>query len=150
MQVKFEDFKSPESVIHAMRQMGIKEVTTNRQRYNGTKSFQLSFIENTLGGRRSQESCRLVFASYKSGYIRKTSGCYTCYQLNKTYMAKELWWSPWSKEYTWLYRKQRVLVKAETDRLVLLFNYILRNYICNIDGKDWLGRPRFEIPNPQA
>lgn len=150
MQVKIKDFKSPESVIYAMGQMGIREVTNSRQFKNGTKAFQLPFIENTFGGRRSLDSCRITFASYKSGYIRKTSGCYSCYQLNKTYMARELWWSHWAKEYRWLYRKHRVLVRDDTDRLVLLFNYILKNYICNIDGKDWAGRPRFEIPNLQA
>jgi hypothetical protein len=56
-----------------------------------------------------------------------------------------LWWSSWAKEYRWVCCKRRVLVKNETDRLVLLFNYILKNYICNIDEKDFLGRPRFEV-----
>ena len=51
-----------------------KEITTKRQKKNGTRIFQLpikkygQFIE---------------VGSFESGYVRRMNGCYTPYQLNK-------------------------------------------------------------------
>ena len=52
----------------------IKEVTTPRQKANGTKMFQLP------NG--------VQIASYKSGYVRKVSGS-KVYQLNKKYLQNQ-------------------------------------------------------------
>jgi len=69
--------------IDTLNALGCKDVTTNRQKKNGTTMFKLPTGDN--------------IAEFKSGYIRKylmsehviTSHKYnTCYQLNPTYKTK--------------------------------------------------------------
>jgi len=55
----------------------IKEVTTARQRSNGTRSFLMPT------GQR--------IACYKSGYVRKVSPTSRWYQLNKKYLKETRW-----------------------------------------------------------
>lgn len=59
-----------------MKYLGINEVTTPRQRANGTREFVLPFY----AGRQL-----VTIASYKSGYIRTDRNCHTRYQINPTY-----------------------------------------------------------------
>ena len=59
--------------LNVLRAIGAKEVTTNRQKKNGTTAFKLPTGE--------------VVTEHKTGYIRRilTKPRYTCYQLNPTY-----------------------------------------------------------------
>jgi len=127
MWIKHEDYSCEEDVVKAMEAFGISENTTERQSRNGTISFVLPFVE---AYRNRVED--ITFASYKSGYIRKTSGAFTCYQLNKTHQAKRMYWNSYVKRYTYHMGKERVLVHNGTDRLVMLFNYIVKNYYGNL------------------
>ena len=55
--------------------LGIKEITTSRQKKNGTRIFQLPI---------KKYGSKIQVGSFKSGYVRRMNGCYTPYQLNKT------------------------------------------------------------------
>ena len=61
--------------------LGIKDVTTNRQRENGTTVYELpiSQVWQTL------QPKPMRFATYKAGYVRNvTEGLASPYQINKT------------------------------------------------------------------
>ena len=107
-----------------------KEITTKRQKKNGTRIFQLpikkygQFIE---------------VGSFESGYVRRMNGGYTPYQLNKCEPNIEYW-----PEYKWVNEKQiktgkynkfvgkrRVRIDNEVDRLEYLITYCLKNYYIN-------------------
>ena len=67
----------------------IKEVTTQRQAINGTREFEFpvsSLAPKTRYGRVNPNSFpKLRMACFKTGYVRKQNGCYSPYQVNKTY-----------------------------------------------------------------
>jgi hypothetical protein len=74
----------------------IKEVTTQRQAINGTREFlfPVSTYANTneyykkwmkANGIKWKDTPRLRIACFESGYVRKQNGCYSPYQINKTY-----------------------------------------------------------------
>ena len=110
----------------------MKEITTERQKKNGTKIFQLpikkygQFIE---------------VGSFKSGYVRRMNGCYTPYQINKRnyydhYYKDYKWDEDYSEQYfTGKYNKhecvKRVLIPNEIDRLEYLIAFCLKNYYIN-------------------
>ena len=55
--------------------LGWKDVSTKRQRKNGTQIFELPI-----------KCCKDMYVqvgSFRSGYVRRMNGCYTPYQLNK-------------------------------------------------------------------
>ena len=113
---------------YPMDLLGWKEITTEKQKKNGTRIFQLpikkygQFIE---------------VGSFKSGYVRRMNGCYTPYQLNKR--------EKYSKYYKYntdgfenpqtAYYKidhyNRILIPNEEDRLKYLITYCLKNYYIN-------------------
>ena len=114
--------------------LGIKEITTDRQKKNGTRIFQLpikkygQFIE---------------VGSFESGYIRRMNGCYTPYQLNKCepidhyYKAYDSKWvdgeyiQKFNGKYNKYVGKRRILIPNEVDRLEYLIAYCLKNYYIN-------------------
>ena len=55
----------------------IKEITTDRQKQNGTRQFVLPNGDQ--------------LASYKTGYVRRCSSSDRIYQLNKVYKREERW-----------------------------------------------------------
>ena len=59
-----------------MQLLQIEEVTTKRQKNNGTREFELP-IKNQYGGKK------LRVASFESGYVRVQNSGYSNYQLNK-------------------------------------------------------------------
>ena len=107
--------------------LSIKDITTERQKKNGTRIFQLpikkygQFIE---------------VGSFESGYVRRMNGGYTPYQLNKCenidhyYKAYE--WTGEGQEWTGKYNKyvgkRRIVIPLEYDRLEYLITYCLKNY----------------------
>ena len=119
----------------------IKEVTTQKQAINGTREFEFpcSTYNNTnefykkwlkSKGRSLKDTPRLRLACFKSGYVRKQNGCYSPYQLNKTYKQEQ--------RTTFLIdgkletRKYRGIARAKIwsglARLNFMLEYYLRNY----------------------
>ena len=104
--------------------LGIKDITTNRQRKNGTLEWELP-IQKMYS---SATTYAIRYASYKSGYMRNTSPSNTsCWQINKKFLSKQKKWSSYSKEYYEYESNDRILVNSEDDRVVYIANYILRN-----------------------
>ena len=92
--------------------LGIKNVTSKRQRKNGTHVFEIPFET------RSGENIRL--ATYKSGAVRNLNSCYSCYQLNPTKLEK---WQNTSFDH-----KVRIPITSHEERLEFLLKFIVRNY----------------------
>ena len=93
--------------------LGIKNVTSNRQKKNGTYVFEIPF--ETYGGKR------IKLATYKSGAVRNLNSCYSCYQLNPTKL----------KDGEGKYRfkhKIRIPITSHEERLEFLLKFIIRNY----------------------
>jgi len=102
----------------------IEDVTTKRQKKNGTVTLKLpikkygKFIE---------------VASFKSGYVRNNNCGYSNYQLNKRCEGEpEYFETAGFKPGETLYRKfttrSCVLIPNEQDRLQYLIDYCLKNY----------------------
>mgnify|MGYP003110478916 CR=1 FL=1 len=112
----------------------IKDVTTQRQAKNGTREFEFpvsSLAPNTRYGRvNPNQFPKLRMACFKSGYVRKQNGCYSPYQVNKTYNQ--------NKRHTYLTKdglvtteyigKARALIYSQLARLNYMLEYYLRNY----------------------
>jgi hypothetical protein len=96
--------------------LGIQEVTTNRQKSNGTREFELP-IKDSWSGKK------IRVASFKTGYVRNQNSCHSAYQLNKT----KRYQTEWDKERNF-YSIKRILIPNEQDRLEYLISYCLKNY----------------------
>ena len=98
--------------------LGIQDVTTPRQKKNGTVTWKLpikrwgKFIE---------------VASFKSGYVRNNNCGYRNYQLNKCKMSKRYYQYANGKVHEFD-TKERILIPKEQDRLEYLISYCLKNY----------------------
>ena len=95
--------------------LGIQEVTTKRQKANGTREFKLPV--------RDQYGAAIHVASFGSGYVRRTKAGGYCpsWQLNKTKKV------PPTKDYKWP-SVERILIPNEQDRLEYLIAFCLKNY----------------------
>ena len=105
-------------ILNTFKALGVKDVTTNRQKMNGTTMFELPTGDTV--------------AEFKSGYIRKylMSGLpkfkyYTCYQLNPVYQAPYKVVSSEGKLHEWTHNK-RMLIMNRTERLRKLLNYTIK------------------------
>ena len=92
--------------------LGIKNVTSKRQKKNGTHVFEIPF--ETYGGNR------IRLATYKSGPVRNVNSCFSCYQLNPTKLEK-------SEEYNFDH-KVRIPITSHEGRLEFLLKFIIKNY----------------------
>ena len=96
--------------------LGIKDITTERQRKNGTTVYELpiSQVWQTL------EPKPIRFATYTTGYVRNISESNSsCYQINKT------------KQVTYesgMTGKERIMIPHWEDRLMYLAKFIIKNY----------------------
>ena len=93
----------------------IQEVTTDKQKANGTREFKLPV--------RDQYGAAIHVASFASGYVRRTKAGGYCpsWQLNKTKTV------PPTKDYKWPSR-ERILILDEEARLDYLIAFCLKNY----------------------
>jgi len=108
-----------------------KDVSTKRQRKNGTQIFELPI----KGGRGCSN---IKVGTFKSGYVRRMNHCYTPYQLNKckptTEYFKDYKWNEecteqiWTGKYRKYVGKQRIVIPDEVDRLNYLISYCLKNF----------------------
>ena len=91
----------------------IQEVTTDKQKANGTREFKLPV--------RDQYGAAIHVASFASGYVRRTKAGGYCpsWQLNKTKKVKS--------EYGWD-MTERILILNEQERLNYLISFCLKNY----------------------
>jgi len=97
--------------------LGIQEVTTKRQKANGTREFKLP-INDPYGD-------AIHVASYSTGYVRRTRTTgRSDWQLNKT---KKNFEKEWSNGYKY-YSTERILIPDEQDRLEYLIAFCLKNY----------------------
>ena len=128
----------------------IKEITTDRQKKNGTRVFKLPM---KAYWRYAGYSEPVILATYKSGYVRRlltNSGVYGgagMYQLNKRYEGepeyfKDYEWQTkgvgdnckqvqvWTGKYRSFTTRKCKLIPKEIDRLEYLLNYAIKNWYC--------------------
>lgn len=101
-----------------MKYLGINEITTPRQRANGTREFVLPFY----AGRQL-----VTIASYKSGYVRIDRNCHSRYQINPTYEVPYKFIGSDGALYHYK-NKKRMMIYREEARIDFIFNYALKNY----------------------
>ena len=104
--------------IDTLNALGCKDVTTNRQKNNGTTMFELPTGDNV--------------AEFKSGYIRKylmsnVEGYkfHSCYQLNPTYKTVYKTITHNGKEFV-TDRNNRMLIWNRAERLKRLVLYTIK------------------------
>ena len=104
--------------------MGIKDVTTARQKKNGTTVYELPVRKLYYNGR----SVAYKYAIYDSGYIRDVSDHnHSAWYINKRYETKTKYWNSYHKEYCTYTGDKPVFIENFDDQLVYLANYILKN-----------------------
>ena len=99
--------------------LGIKDITTKRQRHNGTTVYELPIQQMwaTLNPKP------LRFATYSTGYVRNVSESnFSCYQINKTKQVS------YYKGYRREVYTERILIPTQQDRLIYLANFVIKNY----------------------
>ena len=111
--------------------LDMQEVTTNRQKKNGTRIFKLPI---KMYGKY------IEVGSFKSGYVRRMNGGYTPYQLNKRdyydhyYKSYDSKWvdgeyvQKWNGKYNKMTTRGCILIPKEEDRIQHLIDYCLKNY----------------------
>lgn len=119
--------------------LGIKEITTERQRKNGTTVYELP-MQRAYSG----TSYPIRFATYEAGYVRNVSEDNSSpYQINKTKQV------PSSYEgYT---NTERILIPKWEDRLIYLAKFIIKNYYrktTNVISDSSLNHIRKELRKP--
>lgn len=99
--------------------LGIKNVSTRRQKKNGTQVYELPI-------QQMWQTCNpkpLRFACYRSGYVRNVSDYNSsAYQINKTKKVEV------NEYHNYYERTERILIPNYDERLVYLANFILKNY----------------------
>ena len=109
----------------------MKEITTERQKKNGTRIFRLPI---------KMYGEYIEIGSFKSGYVRRMNGGYTPYQLNKRnyydhyYKSYDSKWidgeyvQKWNGKYNKMTCRGCIYIPNEIDRLEYLISYCLKNY----------------------
>ena len=118
-------------VLEKMDLLGIMDVTTTRQDYNGTIVWKLP-IKNQW-----KDAKMIEVASFKTGYVRNQNSGYTNYQLNKRCESEPEYYperkyidgeyKETGKFLQWTTRSCK-LIPNEIDRLEYLIAYCLKNY----------------------
>ena len=99
--------------------LGVKDITTDRQRKNGTTVYELpiSQVWQTLKPKP------IRFATYKIGYVRNvTEGLASPYQINKT---KKVSTRTSGYAYDTI---ERILIHDWEERIIYLAKFIIKNY----------------------
>ena len=120
-------------VCKQMELLGIKDVSTQRQKNNDTRVWRLP-IKN-----KWNKGSFIEVASFTTGYVRNQNSGYSNYQLNKRRDSEPQYYP----EYKWCDKKGEslltgkynmyttkacVLIPNEIDRLEYLIAYCLKNY----------------------
>jgi len=104
--------------------LGVKEVTTARQKANGTKVFALPERDVLASGKTRP----VMFATYATGYVRKISPR-QIYQINPVRLVETAEWSHLQKKVVINKAYQRVLIKLQEQREEFLAKFILKNHV---------------------
>ena len=121
----------------------IQEVTTDKQKANGTREFKLP-MNDPYGD-------AIHVASYSTGYVRrtKTGGYSSDWQLNKTKKQKRYvemtdydTGRPVIKTF---HDTVRILIDNEQDRLEYLIAFCLKNYYINQSNKLAEVKERYDV-----
>ena len=123
------------NIKQTLQLLGIQEVTTKRQKKNGTREFKLP-VKCQYGG-------EIHVASFASGYVRRTKagGYAPAWQLNKRIDSEPEYFETDKKDWCGrpLYRQFTTrtckLIPDEQDRLVYLISFCLKNYYINRANK---------------
>ena len=119
MEYMSTEIRSAREAMTIFKILGIKDVTTDRQRKNGTTVYELPIKQ--MWGPSNQYSLR--FATYKAGYVRNvTEGLASAYQINKT---KKVSTRTSGYAYDTI---ERILIPNWEDRLIYLAKFIIKNY----------------------
>ena len=111
------------NIKQTLQLLDIQEVTTSRQKKNGTREFKLP-VKDQYGG-------EIHVASFASGYVRRTNAGGYCpsWQLNKRVESEPQYYGPFENG---MYRKYTTrtckLIPNEQDRLEYLISFCLKNY----------------------
>ena len=110
------EIRSAREAMTIFKILGVKDITTNRQRKNGTTVYELPIKQ--MWGPSNQYPLR--FATYSTGYVRNvTEGVASSYQINKT--KKVVYESGMTG-------KERIMIPHWEDRLIYLAKFIIKNY----------------------
>ena len=118
------------SIKDKLQLLGIQQVTTKRQKANGTREFKLPV--------KDQYGSEIHVASFASGYVRRTKAGGYCpsWQLNKRVESEPQYYGPFENG---LYRKYTTrackLIPNEQDRLEYLTSFCLKNYYIGYANK---------------
>ena len=118
------------NVEQTLQLLGIQEVTTKKQKKNGTREFKLP-VKCQYGG-------EIHVASFASGYVRRTKAGGYCpsWQLNKRCEGEPQYYGPFENG---MYRKYTTrackLIPNEQDRLEYLISFCLKNYYIGYANK---------------
>ena len=105
-----------------MQLLDIKDVSTARQKKNGTVEWELPI--KTEWSKR-----KIRVASFASGYVRcQLSDAYCSYQLNKRCQSEPQYFKLSNGDYRKFETRSCVLIPNEQDRLEYLISYCLKNY----------------------
>ena len=111
------------NIEQTLQLLDIQEVTTSRQKKNGTREFKLPI--------KDQYGAEIHVASFASGYVRRTKAGGHCpsWQLNKRVESEPQYYGPFENG---MYRKFTTrtckLIPNEQDRLEYLISFCLKNY----------------------
>jgi len=118
MEYMSTEIRSAREAMTVFKILGIEDITTTRQRKNGTQVFELPIKQmyNNLVAKP------LRFATYESGYVRNVSEHNSSsYQINKTKKR------PADNGYHFE-SIERILIPKWEDRLIYLAKFIIKNY----------------------
>ena len=99
-------------ILETLDLVGVKEVTTKKQKKNGTRTFELP--------KADKYGIKKRYSIYDSGMIRNVSkGLFVCYQINRKRFvtSKNINGGAW----------KRILIPSEKARLEYLLLFILNN-----------------------
>jgi hypothetical protein len=117
MEYMSTEIRSAREAMTIFKILGIKDVSTERQRKNGTQVFELPIQQMY----QSLVPKPLRFACYKSGYVRNVSPYNSsAYQINQTKIVPSGY-----KDWT---RTERKLIPSWEERLIYLAKFIIKNY----------------------
>ena len=131
MENRFNNFVEVERMLQFL---DIQEVTTKRQKKNGTREFKLP-IKDLYCSKGSY----IHVASFASGYVRRTKAGGYCpaWQLNKRIDSEPEYFNSGKKDslgrplYTHFTTRACKLIPNEQDRIAYLISFCLKNYYIN-------------------
>ena len=119
MEYMSTEIRSAREAMTIFKILGIKEITTNRQRKNGTQVFELPIQQMY----QNLVPKPLRFATYKTGYVRNVSPYNSSsYQINKTKKR------PAGTDGYHFETVERILIQGWENRLIYLARFIIKNY----------------------